>query len=256
MITASGTVVVVAARSDRLAAMLVRRLCEKSSRVVVCEPRDLVDLPVVLDSARFEVDGVQPSAVVWRVTPDMPLSASVAAPDQVFASAEVVSAWLHGLNLPTVYAINRYPAAVWYGGLHWSTWHTWLRARGVPVSALHLGAGAADGKRRWMPFLLAATAPIPDAVAATALAIATSAAEPAVSVLAVAGRLLDPTPSIKMQAAAATLNESGVILARVTFDCDDHVLSVDSTPDFDEDEQLATVVSRVAETIHARLCAR
>src|SRR4029077_18135790 len=132
--------------------------------------------------------------------------------------------------LPTVYAVNRYPASVWYGGLRWSAWHTWLRTRGVSVSPLRLGATTADEQRQWMPFLSSSTTAIPDATAAAVLGIATSAARPATSVVAIAGELLHPAPSATMRAAAAALDASGVVLARLTLDQEDCVLSVDPTP--------------------------
>ena len=98
-------------------------------------------------------------------------------------SEQVVVARLSALSLPAVYVINRYPASIWYGGLHWSAWHIWPRARGVSVSAFHLGTALANGKRRWMPFLSSGVTAIPAAPAAAALAIAASAAEPVVSVV-------------------------------------------------------------------------
>jgi hypothetical protein len=107
-----------------------------------------------------------------------------------------------------------------------------------------------------MPFLSSDATAIPDAPAAAALAIATSAAEPAVSVVALAGELLHSAPSSTMRAAAAVLSASGIVLARLTLDRDDSVLSVDPTPDFDEGEQLNRVANRVSETIYARLRTR
>ena len=253
-------VVIVAPPSDAFAAAVVHclrgKLARVMARVIVCEPKNLVELPIVLDSRRFEVDGAAPCAIVWRVTPPMLLSVGISAEDQAFADAEVVAAWLWALNLPAIYSVNRYPASVWYGGLHWSAWHTWLRAREVYVAALHLGDASANRKQRWIPFHSHTASPVPDATAAAALGIAASAAEPALSVLAVAGDVLHPTPSPTMQAAAAALNASGVVLARLTLDCDDRVLWVDTTPGFDTDEQLSRVAHRVADEIHAHLLAR
>ena len=255
--TATGElVIVVAAPSDAFAATLSQCLRGKLACVIVCEPRNLVDLPIVLDSGRFEVNGASPRAIVWRVTPPMPLSVGISPADQPFASAEVVAAWLWALRLPGIYTVNRYPASVWYGGLHWSAWHTWLRAHGVHVSGLHLGAAPADRKQRWIPFHSPTVSPIPDSAAAAAMGIAASAAEPALSVMAVAGEVLHPEPSPTMQAAAAALNTSGVVLARLTLDRDDRVLWVDTTPDFDADEQLGRVANSVANDIHAHLLAR
>lgn len=252
---ADDLVIVVAARSDVFAARLVRYLHAKSAPTFVCEPEDLVDLPIVLDPPRLKVNGASPRAVVWRVTPAMSLSASIAAPDKAFADAEVAAVWLCALGLPAIYAVNRYPASVWYGGLHWSAWRSWLRERSVPVSALHLGIALPNRKQRWVPFHSASATGMPDATAAAALGIATSSAEPALSVIAVAGQLLHATPSMTMRAAAAALNTNGVVLARLTLDGNDRIISIDATPEFEDNEQLNLVVSQVTDNIYARLLA-
>ena len=248
-----GVVAVVAANSDRLAASLVGRLRARELAVVACEPHELADRKILLDANRVEWQGAPVGAVVWRVPPGVPLSASFTAEDRAFADSETGAAWLAALSVPSVWAVNRYSAAVWYGGREWPAWQAWLRRHGVPVSSLRLGAKASR-EAHWRPFLSSDTRPAPEESAAKAMGIATATAYAASSVLVVAGEIMGSAPPSRgARAAADALTASGVVLARLSLDGDDRVLAVDTIPDFRRGDELLPVVDRLSEAIHERL---
>jgi hypothetical protein len=244
-----GTVVVVAARNDRVAQALMDRLEARYVPVVEYEPQNLSDVEVSLDIERFLVEGKRVSGLLWRVVPAAIFSTDFESSDQPFADAETVAVWLGALHAPHIGAINRYSASVWYGGCQWPVWRNLLRENGVSVSPIHFGCPPAIERLHWIPFAFCALRSVPDPVVAKAMGIATSSATPTSTGLLVDGDVLHPNPSPNLQAAAAALSSIGIGLARITVDERERVLFVDTMPDLEQAD-----IQRISDRLVDTLC--
>ena len=247
---------IVAWPGDPVASAVSARLRELGAPFLSWVPGELADARLVVDKNAVRVDGHRVGSILWRVRPGTLLSARFAKEDQAFADAETAGAWIQALNLPSIFAVNRFSATAWYGGCGWPIWRALLGRAGVVVSPMFLGAHAHLASCAWLPFTFQSAFEMPDGSMMRLTGAASSAATEARSEYVVLGQMLSAHAPENLRAAAGTLMDAGVGLARVTLDEDNNVLLVDSAPHISEPSLVDLISERLAKAFYAHWRAR
>jgi len=251
-----GTLVVVAPEEDSLARRVSEVVAARGGRTRWCTPAGLASLSVALTDEAFTVEDETVRALLWRVSPDMPLAEDFRADDRSFASAETAAVWIAGNALPGTLAINRFDAEAWYSGLRWHYWRDRLSAAGVAVTDISVGDLALPDGWQWSPYTTGDPCDVPAAPARAVMASACHDAVDLVTAVAVCGDV-GPAPShANVRRAAALLDAWGVGLAAIDADGDGRVHRVRVLPAFEEGPVFEHVAATLGDRLYEHCAAR
>jgi hypothetical protein len=249
MTSTRGTLVVVAQDGDRLARRVKEIVDARGGRTRWCAPARRASLSVALTDETFTVEDDTVGAILWRVSPDMPLADDFREEDRAFAAAETAAVWIAGNCLRGTLAVNRFDAEAWYSGLRWHYWRDRLAASGVAVTDICVGDLALPSDWQWSPYTTGEPCDLPEGPARAVMACACHDAVTLVTSIAVCGDITAASPHPNVRRTAELLDAWGVGLAAIDADPGGRVHRVRVLPAL-EDSPLA---EHVALTLGDRL---
>jgi hypothetical protein len=251
-----GTLVVVAQSEDRLACRATEVFAARGGRTRWYAPAQLASLSVELTGEAFRVEHETVRAILWRVSPDMPLAEEFRAEDRAFAAAETAAVWIAGHHLPGTLAINRFDAEAWYSGLRWHYWRNRLAAAGVAVTDICVGDVALPAHWQWSPYTTGEPCDMPEAPARAIMASACHRTVLPLTSVAVCGEVVAMSPHPNVRRAAALLDAWGVQLAAIDSDPDGGVHRVRVLPTFEEGPLFEQVATTLGDRLYEHCAAR
>jgi len=251
-----GTLVIVAPEEDSLARRVSEVVAVRGGRTRWCAPVHLASLSVALTEEQFIVEDETVRAVLWRVSPDMPLADDFCAQDRSFAAAETAAVWIAGNSLPATLAINRFDAEAWYSGLRWHYWRNRLAAAGVAVTDICVGDLALPAGWQWSPYTTGDPCDMPDTPARAVMASACHGAVELVTAVAVCGEIETGASHSNVRLAAALLDAWGVGLAAIDADRDGRVHRVRVLPALEAGPVFEHVTATLGDRLYEHCAAR
>jgi hypothetical protein len=249
-------VVVVAQADDALAVDVRQAIDRLGGAVTWYRPPELALLGVDLNAQAFHVEGRSVRAVLWRVSPEMPLAEGFRADDRAFVGAEVAATWIAALRTPGISAINRFDADAWYSGLRPHYWRNRLAAAGIAVTTMHVGGDPVPDDWQWSPYTTGEASPPPDPKARAMMASACHPVPQLVTSAALRGRIAGGSRESNVARAAALLDTWGVGLAAIDSDPRGRVHRIRVLPVFDSPSVRERVTSRIGRYLYDDCTAR
>jgi hypothetical protein len=225
----AGWVVVVDDGDDPLADAVDEALRQDGVTTLRLAGRALARTRVELTADDVRVRGRRVRAVLFRASPGGGLAAGFRVDDASFSSSEARAAWLAVLHAPSVVAVNRADAEVWFALADWPIWRRRLAAAGVPLAPLAAGAVDVGPDASWLPWGGGVATPKTRAVR-RAFGAAMVPTKSLASAVVAGGAVVDGTDGEGVRAAAAELSRWGVSLAGVVADEDGRVVSATAAP--------------------------
>lgn len=222
----TGRILVIGDRSaDPLLPLLESDLVAEGLSPRVVSPCALAGVRLACGVDWCMADGEAVAAVVFRASPTLLVAAEYGEEDAAFAAAELRAVWAHVLSIPAMAAVNRAHAETWFSSSEWSFWRQRLASRGIGVAPQRIGRPYPEGTwTRWT----GGGGPVPDAVVAERLGIATVASRVLTPLLCCAGGVISADP--RLAALAEALLEEGLVLAEVLLDQEHRIAGMQSVP--------------------------
>jgi hypothetical protein len=221
--------VVVALPEDQLADAVEQALAARSWPSSRRLPGELASTPLVLDEQTARLGDEPVGAVVFRARPDMHFGEDFDERDAGFASSEARAAWLALTHLPSVSAINRLDAELWFSSAEWPIWRRRLVRAGVRVVDLAVGDAAAGEGATWLPWGGGLTQAPPRSVRRT-FATALVDLQALQTTVTCCGAVLDGPDLEVTRAASAVLAADGARLAAIVTDDRERIVSCTAYP--------------------------
>lgn len=246
-----GRVILVDDPSDPFTDSLAEALRARGYPVRRLPASQLAGLRVEVQIDRVLVEGRPLSALLFRASPHAFFGEGFAEGDSVFCSNEARATFLAVLHLPAVFVLNRPDAEQWYSASEWSLWRRRLKAEGVSVAPLVVGAPPADPGWRWLPWGGGVVRPPGTAVRRTFASALVDAGRIEQSICC-CGHLIDGPDVPAVRRASEVLTAYGTGLASITSDTEGRVVVCTSHPDIPE-PIVPRATDVIAEALYAHL---
>jgi hypothetical protein len=239
---------------DELADAVGTELEERGICFRAIELAELGEVGIRIRGSACSIDGVPVAGVLSRGLPNLNIASRFGLLDQPFCNSELGAAWLAVLNLPSVLAINRYTAGMWYEHLHWQSFRGLLKEANIPTCTLTFGGdGCNEQGVRWLSYVSSEPVSTVNPTVHAHLGSALTLSQSASSALWVCGKRIHGAAGDNAEAAARYLNKMGVALVEIWTEPDGSIFLVNPQPSISDPRLLGRAATLISNSFYVHL---
>ena len=253
--SAAPVAIVIDQRTDQLGKLVVESLRKRKQRTYWISSENLASCRLNVKSTGATCDGQLIGAVLFHCRPGANFGSNFEESDREFSSNEARAVWLSILQIPSVLAVNRLDAEIWYSSAEWAVWRRRLQLAGVPLSDISVGDSEPTPGWSWLPWGGGKYLNAPGPSVRRTFAPALTAGDGFYNSLWCCGQIISGPGGKHIETASEIMASYGMQLGSILTNKKGQVVSCTTScliPDF-----LAPVVThRITEVINAHLCSR
>jgi hypothetical protein len=239
-----GNIWIISAEGDQLSPAVSEKLKNKSIPVLFSYSNKISEVDFFLNSEKLFVNGKLITGILFRARPDSFFSESFVEQDQPFCDSEIGAVLLAALNLPSILAVNKYDARLWFDKSSWALWRSRYLHNQMKVSPFHFGSSELNGSSVWLPYNSFNFRVKPNFEIRKILGAALTRSHPLNKFLVVGKKIFHERSFFQLNDHIELLNEYGIFISEITTDSEGNIITVNTLPAF-SDERIIDVSSNL-----------